>query len=203
MPSTIGSFNAYACTRAGVTSLLFHTVDGDSINAYAPHTLCTKLARISLAGIIGTTSAPLMYFNNSQPLNNANVYKGVQQVGSKLPRLGATKAFNVANAAAVAGDANGPQLPVGGFSDVEASLFPASLGGGNVSAKGTYHMPILAKYLAWLLAPIYIVHYKLHKALLLLMQALTLHLRLILPAHNKPRLLIMTIQVYIKKIGHC
>ena len=137
MPSTIGSFNAYACTRAGVTSLLFHTVDGDSINAYAPHTLCTKLARISLAGIIGTTSAPLMYFNNSQPLNNANVYKGVQQVGSKLPRLGATKAFNVANAAAVAGDANGPQLPVGGFSDVEASLFPASLGGGNVSAKGT------------------------------------------------------------------
>ena len=137
IPGSIGNYLAYACTRAGVASVLFHTLDGGSLNAYAPHTVGTKLARISLAGIIATTSAPLAYNDASQPLNNANVYKGVAQVGANQPTTGPTAASNAANAAAVAGDANGPQLPVGGFSDVEAALFPVTLGGGNVSAKGT------------------------------------------------------------------
>ena len=137
IPGSIGNYMAYACTRAGVTSVLFHTIDGGSLNAYAPHTVGSKLARVSLAGIIATTSAPLAYSDASQPLNNANVYKGVAQVGANQPSTGPTAAFNAANAAAVAGDANGPQLPVGGFSDVEAALFSAALGGGNVSAKGT------------------------------------------------------------------
>lgn len=137
IPGSIGNYLAYACTRGGVASVLFHTLDGGSLNAYAPHTVGTKLARISLAGIIATTSAPLAYNDASQPLNNANVYKGVAQVGANQPTTGPTAASNAANAAAVAGDANGPQLPVGGFSDVEAALFPATLGGGNVSSKGT------------------------------------------------------------------
>lgn len=136
IPGSIGNYLAYACTRGGVASVLFHTLDGGSLNAYAPHTVGTKLARISLAGIIATTSAPLAYNDASQPLNNANVYKGVAQVGANQPTTGPTAASNAANAAAVAGDANGPQLPVGGFSDVEAALFPATLGGGNVSSKG-------------------------------------------------------------------
>ena len=59
IPGSIGNYLAYACTRAGVASVLFHTLDGGSLNAYAPHTVGTKLARISLAGIIATTSAPL------------------------------------------------------------------------------------------------------------------------------------------------
>ena len=137
IPGSIGNYLAYACTRGGVASVLFHTLDGGSLNAYAPHTVGTKLARISLAGIIATTSAPLAYNDASQPLNNANVYKGVAQVGANQPTTGPTAASNAANTAAVAGDANGPQLPVGGFSDVEAALFPAALGGGNVSSKGT------------------------------------------------------------------
>ena len=137
IPGSIGNYLAYACTRGGVASVLFHTLDGGSLNAYAPHTVGSKLARISLAGIIATTSAPLAYNDASQPLNNANVYKGVAQVGANQPTTGPTAASNAANAAAVAGDANGPQLPVGGFSDVEAALFPAALGGGNVSSKGT------------------------------------------------------------------
>ena len=136
IPGSIGNYLAYACTRGGVASVLFHTLDGGSLNAYAPHTVGTRLARISLAGIIATTSAPLTYNDASQPLNNANVYKGVAQVGANQPTTGPTAASNAANAAAVAGDANGPQLPVGGFSDVEAALFPAILGGGNVSSKG-------------------------------------------------------------------
>ena len=169
IPGSIGNFLAYACTRGGVASVLFHTIDGGSLNAYAPHTVGTKLARMSLASIIATTSTPLAYPDASQPLNNANVYKGVGQVGSAQLTVGATCTPTVANttapatctggtigtansgtvtqtnynnqqiatAAAVAGDANGPQLPVGGFSDVEAALFPAALGGGNVSSKGT------------------------------------------------------------------
>ena len=167
IPGSIGNYLAYACTRGGVASVLFHTLDGGSLNAYAPHTVGAKLARISLAGIIATTSAPLAYNDASQPLNNANVYKGVAQVGSNQLLAGAsctTTAINTSTATcttnnagttagtvsqanyntqqsqtatAVAGDANGPQLPVGGFSDVEAALFPVTLGGGNVSAKGT------------------------------------------------------------------
>ncbi len=168
VPGSIGNFMAYACTRGGVASILFHTIDGGSLNAYAPHTVGTKLARMSLASIIATTSTPIAYSDASQPLNNANVYKNVGQVGSAQLTVGATCTPTVTNttppatctggtigtansgtvtqanynnqqaatAAAISGDANGPQLPVGGFSDVEAALFPATLGGGNVSAKG-------------------------------------------------------------------
>ena len=136
IPSSMGSFNAYACYRGGQASVLFHTVDGDSINAFAPHTIGTKLARVSLSDIIAAPTTTLTYFDTRNPANNAAVYKGIRLVGAALPRTGATAASNAANAAAVAGDPNGPQLPVGGFSDIESALFPAALGGGSVSSKG-------------------------------------------------------------------
>ena len=37
----------------------------------------------------------------------------------------------------MAADSLAPQLPVGGFSDVEASILPSTLGGGDVSSFGT------------------------------------------------------------------
>ena len=36
-PGSIGNFMAYGCKRGGVVSVLYHTVDGGSFNAYAPH----------------------------------------------------------------------------------------------------------------------------------------------------------------------
>ena len=49
-PGTIGNFMAYACTRAGTVSVLYHTVDGGSLNAFTPHTKGTKLARQRFVG---------------------------------------------------------------------------------------------------------------------------------------------------------
>jgi hypothetical protein len=135
-PGSIGNFLAYACTRGGVVSVLYHVVDGGSLLAYAPHTVATKLARLKYVGT-STCATTLAYTDATNPDNNATVLKGCQQVGAQLPATGATAASNAAAAAAVAADPLAPQLPVGGFSDVEAALFPAAIGGGDVSSKGS------------------------------------------------------------------
>lgn len=136
-PGTIGNFSAYACTRGGVASVLYHTLDGGSLNAYTPHTVGTKLARLAYLGNTTCAITGLAYADASNATNNATVNKGCTLTGSALPGTGATAASNTANASAVAANPRGPQLPVGGFSDVEASLFPASIGGGNVTSFGT------------------------------------------------------------------
>jgi hypothetical protein len=165
VPGSLGNFVAYSCKRGGVSSVLFHTVDGGSLNAYAPHTVGTKLGRVSLSAIIAAVTAAstptLNYVDSSNPLNNAGVYKGVAAVGvavSSTPTAntivnGTTKdingvvipagntllSTNAYNANKVATDAanSAPQLPVGGFSDVEAALWPSAIGGGDVSSAGT------------------------------------------------------------------
>jgi hypothetical protein len=134
-PGSIGNFMAYACTRGGVVSVLYHVVDGGSLLYVAPHTVGTKLARVKYVGT-STCATSLPYVDGSNPDNNATVFKGCQQVGTALPSTGATPASNTSNAAAVAADPLAPQLPVGGFSDVEAALFAANIGGGDVSSKG-------------------------------------------------------------------
>lgn len=134
-PGSIGNFMAYACTRAGKVSVLYHVLDGGSLLFVAPHTVGTKLARLKYVGT-STCATSLPYVDGSNADNNATVFKGCQQVGAPLPSTGATAAFNTSNAALVAADPLAPQLPVGGFSDVEASLFAASIGGGDVSSKG-------------------------------------------------------------------
>lgn len=137
-PGSIGNFNAYACTRGGVVSVLYHTVDGGSLNAFTPHTVGTKLARVKFVGTgNGCNATSLTYTDASDAKNNATVWKGCSLVGAALPSNAiATPATNAANAAALAADALAPQLPVGGFADVEAALFPAAIGGGDVSTKG-------------------------------------------------------------------
>ena len=134
-PGSIGNFMAYACKRASKVSVLYHVVDGGSLLFVAPHTVGTKLARVKYVGT-STCATSLPYVDNSNPDNNATVFKGCQQVGIPIPSTGTTSSSNTTNADAVAGDPLAPQLPVGGFSDVEAALFPADIGGGNVTSKG-------------------------------------------------------------------
>lgn len=138
-PGSLGNFNAYACTRGGVVSVLYHTVDGGSLLAYAPHTNGAKLARVKYVGgtANGCGATALTYTDATNTRNNAAVYKGCTLVGTAIPGTGPTAGSNSTNGAAVAADALAPQLPVGGFSDVEASLFPDTIGGGDVSSKGT------------------------------------------------------------------
>lgn len=136
VPGSIGNFSAYACKRAGVVSILYHTLDGGSLNAYTPHTVGTRLARVKFPGTGNGCTSSVAYVDPSNAENNATVFKGCTQVGNALPSTGATAATNAANATAVATDPNAPQLPVGGFSDVEAALFSTNIGGGNVASRG-------------------------------------------------------------------
>lgn len=137
-PGSLGNFTAYACTRAGVVSVLYHTLDGGSLNAFTPHTVGTKLARVKFVGNGNGCTGSLNYVDGTNSDNNATVNKGCTLVGVPLPANAiATATSNATNASAVAADPLAPALPVGGFSDVEGSLFPAAIGGGDVSSVGT------------------------------------------------------------------
>jgi hypothetical protein len=140
-PGSLGNFVAYACTRGTRTSVLYHTVDGGSLNAFTPFTNGTKLARVKYLGSASCTKLATGYVDNSSggSVNNGDVYKGCVQTGAAVI-LGVdnvqTATNNSANAAALVADTNAPQTIVGGFSDVEPTLFESSIGGGNVSNKG-------------------------------------------------------------------
>ena len=136
VPGSLGNFLAYACTRAGKVSVLYHTLDGGSLNAYAPHTIGTRLARLKYVGSPTTTcvAAASSYVDPTNADNNAAVFKNCALTGLAIGAVGQS---NASNQAAVNADSNAPSLPVGGFSDVEAALFSAAIGGGDVSSKGT------------------------------------------------------------------
>jgi hypothetical protein len=141
-PGSLGNFFAYACTRGTRTSVLYHTVDGGSLNAFTPFTNGTKLARLSYFGGNATSCAKQAtgYTDASNTANNADLYKGCAQSGAAvaLDANGVqTSANRGINAAALTADALAPQQIVGGFSDVEPALFSAAIGGGNVSNFGT------------------------------------------------------------------
>lgn len=137
-PGGLGNFLAYACRRGGVVSVLYHTIDGGSLHAYTPHTIGAKLGRLKYVGTTGVTNctAPISYVDPTNNDNNAAVYKSCALAGAALPGAGPTSQSNTTNGNAVAADPFAPQLPVGGFSDVEAGLFSSAIGGGNVSSKG-------------------------------------------------------------------
>ncbi len=136
VPGSLGNFVAYACKRSGIVSVLYHTLDGGSLNAYTPHTAGTRLARVKFVGTGNGCTSSVSYVDATNTENNATVWKACTLVGAALPPAGANPTINGQNAAAVAADPFAPQLPVGGFSDVEAALFPSTIGGGDVSAKG-------------------------------------------------------------------
>lgn len=111
---SIGNFMAYACTRGGKVSVLYHTVSGGSLFAFLPHTTGAFRDRL---GEIGSNTCTL-----AAPAAGAiaETYNGC--------------ALSGAAAYPIAVDA-GPAIPSGGFSDVESSAFGAIAG--DVAANGT------------------------------------------------------------------
>ncbi|MFL9709452.1 hypothetical protein [Methylobacillus sp. Pita1] len=106
-PGSLGNYAAYACTRGGVVSVVYHTVADGSWNAYAPHidgTQLQRLRRLDQANCQVATGAFPGHVN----------YKSCQLVNPAATPDGAVV------------------RPAGGFSDVEASLF-----GFDVSSAGT------------------------------------------------------------------
>jgi hypothetical protein len=137
VPGSIGNYSAYACTRAGRVSVLYHTLDGGSLNYVTPHTIGSVLARVKFVGTGNGCTSSVNYTDPTNAANNALVFKGCAQIGVALPATGATAATNATNTAALATDPNAPAWPVGGFSDVESELFSTTIGGGDVSSVGT------------------------------------------------------------------
>lgn len=158
IPGGIGNFNAYACKRGGVVSVLYHTTDGGSLLAYSPHTLINasgpngaRVARLKSlqAAVTGcvvqaaatpavpSTNTTAAYIDLTNRDNDATVYKSCQRTGVPTgTSLATINTATVSNITALAADPTGPQNTVGGFSDVEAAILPAALGGGDVSSKG-------------------------------------------------------------------
>ena len=121
IPGGLGNVLGYACTRAGRTLAVYHSIAGGSLTAYTPHTINAQIERLRFLGQ-SCTSGPLSYVDSTNANNNATVYKGCT---------------SLTGAQAAAEINGGPTKPAGGFSDVEAKLFPASIGGGDVVAFGT------------------------------------------------------------------
>ena len=84
-PGSLGNFTAYACTRGTVVSVLYHTLDGGSLNAFTPHTVGTKLARVKFVGTGNGCTGSLTYTDATNPQNSATVNKGCALVGAALP----------------------------------------------------------------------------------------------------------------------
>ena len=103
-PGSTGDYNAYACKRGGVISVLYSTTANGSFNAYAPHIDGVQLSRIRNVATAASCVKQASQLT-IEPGNNADVYRACA-IG-----VGAT----VADGA--------PTLPAGGFSDVEAGLF--------------------------------------------------------------------------------
>lgn len=137
-PGNLGNHMAYACSRGGKISVLYHSLDGGSLNAYTPHTVATAMPRPKFVGTGNgcDIANPVNFVDESNPANNATVYDKCTLIGTGVPTSGATTETNATTNAALLTDPNGPKWPTGGFSDVEASLFSTSIGGGNVSSRG-------------------------------------------------------------------
>jgi len=125
-PGSTGNFNAYACTRGGVVSVMYHTVDGGSFNAYAPHVAND----VDGDGIFGITALKRLKAidNNATCAVIAATYNGVP-VYNKCATVTPTAANVLTEVSAALKPV---ALPAGGFSDVEAALW-----GVDASAAGT------------------------------------------------------------------
>ncbi len=112
--SNTGNAFAYACKRGGVVSVLYHTNQGGSFNAYAPHVPND----VAGTGNFGVTT------NLNRLANVATA--SCSNVGTvTVTNQGATPVYRctsaVVNGFAVTD--NTPKKPAGGFSDVESALF--------------------------------------------------------------------------------
>lgn len=118
--SAASNFLAYACVRGGNVSVVYHTIDGGSFNAYAPHIPND----VDGDGVFGTTNLRRI---GKLGANSACV----AQTGTlSLPNQTAIPSYR---SCAIVTPATSPDgaiaLPAGGFSDVEAALFGISTDG--------------------------------------------------------------------------
>ena len=113
-PGGLGNVLGYACTRGGRTLAVYHSIAGGSLTAYTPHTINAQIERLRFLGT-SCASGPLSYVDSTNTNNNATVYKGCTAL---TPALAVSEAVG------------NPGKPAGGFSDVEARLFPQTIGGG-------------------------------------------------------------------------
>lgn len=120
--SSAGNFLAYACTRGGVVSVLYHTIDGGSFNAYAPHIPND----VDGDGTVGTTN-----LRRLRNLNSTANTTCVAQTGTfSLPNQSAIPGYRSCGVVTPATTPDGATAkPAGGFSDVEAALFGVSTSG--------------------------------------------------------------------------
>lgn len=120
--SSAGNFLAYACKVGGVTTVVYHTIDGGSFNAYAPHIpndvdgdgnfAVTNLARVKNLNTLSNTTCAATTGSLVLPGQPAI------PVFSKCATVVPATAPDAATA-----------KPAGGFSDVEAALFGVSTTG--------------------------------------------------------------------------
>lgn len=119
--SAASNFLAYACLRGGAVSVLYHTVDGGSFNAYAPHIPND----VDGDGTVSTTN-----LRRIKNLNTASNTTCVAQGTFALPNQAAIQVYRSCAIVTPATAADGALVkPAGGFSDVEAALFGVSTAG--------------------------------------------------------------------------
>lgn len=140
LPLQTGNYNAYACKRGGVVSVLYHTAQGGSFNVWAPHLPAAVNAQYTGATALLTRVKEL---GSNNPACAAN--GSFQLATTTNPANAITVAFyhgcsTMTPTTTVAGLAsdNGPNVSEGGFSDVEPNLFNGATNVGTaVSSIGT------------------------------------------------------------------
>lgn len=128
-PGSTGNFNAYACTRGGAVSVMYHTLDGGSFNAYAPHVAND----VDGDGIFGVTALKRLKAidNNATCAIIAATYGGIP-----VYRSCATVTPTAANVLTeVTPPLKPTALPAGGFSDVEAALWGVDASGAGTESQ--------------------------------------------------------------------
>ena len=124
-PGNSGNYLAYACTRGGVTSVVYHTIDGGSFNAYAPHIPND----VDGDGVVGTTNLRRIARLGS----NSGCVAQTPTAQAPLMSLPNQSAIPSFRSCAIVTPATTPDgviaKPAGGFSDVEAALFGVSVEG--------------------------------------------------------------------------
>lgn len=120
-PGSTGNFNAYACKRGGVVSVMYHTLDGGSFNAYAPH-VANNVATNGSGPLVTTALKRLQAIDSN--INTSCAVIAATYNGIPVYRSCATVTPTAANVLTeVTAALKPPALPAGGFSDVEAALW--------------------------------------------------------------------------------
>lgn len=126
--SGAGNYLAYACIRGGAVSVLYHSVDGGSLNAYSPH-IPNNIGHSNISTTNLTRIRAVDAANSGCTLQTTTITNITNQASVPSYR----SCVLVTPATATTSD-SAPVKPAGGFSDVEAALFGLSTEGYGVEA---------------------------------------------------------------------